>query len=361
MFVVNLAFLINRKFHTGQNIANNSKGYVYSDEDAEVQVPVADTSVNRMEIEEIHFVEKDITPKDPVEESVQEENSAHKDDTLEAKPKSYERMKEGLRSLVPKRPKIEERKSSCCCAFLKMFLSVLVPLCIVLVSLEFREQSYQHSIVFANVTVELRKQIYGQARAVEALGDYLQLDKPALKMIALVGGTGVGKSYTVEMIESNFPKYSVRRYFPPIGVTMNDVGFSFLYPKLIVLENLREHDLTDVVGFLKTRDKVAVNQYITVMAVFNVERMTDDLIRSVDLGRSAKTLRDSFAGEDLDVKVVTYEPLGSDVLVKCIADAARRSEVTLSDDDVEFVKRQLVTNNVGCKGAYSKVQLIGKN
>lgn len=314
--------------------------------------------INGMQ-EESYAVEEDITLEDSVKDSAEEEEDSADENVQEAQSKTYKEMKESLRSLVPKRS-TEKQSNSRCYVFLKMFFSLLVPLCVVFISLVFREQSYQHSTVFANVTVELKKRIYGQDRAVETVGEYLRLDEPTLKVIALVGGTGVGKSYTIEIVECNFPKYSVRRYFPPINITMNDVSISFLYPKLIVLENLKEHDLAHVVNFLKMRDNVTTNQYITVLAVFNVEHMDDNLTRNMDLDRSAEAIRNSFANENLDVKVITYEPLGEDVLKKCIADAAHHSEITLSDHDVEFVEQQLVINNAGCKGAYSKVQMIGQ-
>ncbi|XP_014469319.1 PREDICTED: uncharacterized protein LOC106741633 isoform X2 [Dinoponera quadriceps] len=324
-------------------------------QEGNAEEPVAVKSEDLMEVEESHFVEKDIA-QDPPENFAKEDSA---DEDIPVQPKTYEKMKEGLRSLVPKHSTRME-SDSFCYSFIKLFLFLLIPLCVIFASLVLREQNYQHSTVFANISVELKKRVYGQDQAVEAVGKYLQLDKPVLKMMALVGGTGVGKSYTTQIIESNFPIYSIRQYFSPISLTMNDVGFSFLYPKLIVLENLKEHDLADVVNFLKMNDKVDVNQYITVLAVFNVERMDDDLLRKIDLDQSAKTIRDSFAGANLDVKVITFELLGEDVLEKCIIDAARVSEITLSDDDFESVKQQLVTNNAGCKGAYSKVQVIGR-
>ncbi|XP_032674432.1 uncharacterized protein LOC116845624 isoform X2 [Odontomachus brunneus] len=341
-----------------QDIVKCFEKGVNFDQDTEVE-SVEDESINHMEVEESHAVEKDIVPKDLVKDSEDEEEDSTDKNVQEAKSKTYKEMKKSLRSLVPKRS-TKQQSNFGCYVLLKMFLSLLVPLCVVFTSLVFREQSYQHSTIFANVTAELKKRIYGQDRAVEAMGEYLRLNEPTLKVIALVGGTGVGKSYTIEIVESNFPKYSVRRYFPPIVITMNDVGFSFLYPKLIVLENLKEHDLAHVVDFLKIRENVATNQYITVLAVFNVEHMNDNLTRNMDLERSAEAIRNSFANENLDVKVITYEPLGEDVLKKCIADAVHHSGMTLSDHDVEFVKQQLMINNVGCKGAYSKVQVIGR-
>ncbi|EFN80398.1 uncharacterized protein LOC105186915 isoform X2 [Harpegnathos saltator] len=346
-----------------RNIAEYLEKEVCFDDNDEI--PVYNDSANHMEVEESHFVEKDIVQEDPVADSP-EKDSSEEDATdeevleiLDRQPKSYEQVKEGLRSLVPKRPTTMRVNSGHYAGF-KLLFSLVVSLCVILISFMAREQSYQHSTLFANVTVELKKRVYGQDRAMQAVGDYLRLDEPTLKIIALVGGTGVGKSYTVSIVESNFPKYSVRRYFSPISMTMNNVSFSFLYPKLIVLENLKEHDLPDVVNFLKTREQVDVNQYITVLAVFNVEHMDNDSIRTIDLDRSTEAIRNSFAGENLDVKVIVYEPLSEDVLEKCIADAARDSKVTLSNGDVEFLKKHLAINNAGCKGAYRKVQVIGR-
>lgn len=247
------------------------------------------------------------------------------------------------------------RMIGACC---KLLLFTLIPIIVLLIAAHHHhqeDQNHRHSSDFANAVAELKRRVHGQERAVRALSEYLPLDVPTLKVIALVGSTGVGKSYTVEIIKTNFPRaYLVRQYYPPIS---DASGFAFPRPRLIVLENLREYDLTDVVGFVKARQN---DRYVTVLAVFNVERMDDDSTRSVDVNRSLETIERAFVDESIDAKIIPYEPLNEDTLEMCIADTARDSGLTLTDRQIELVKRGLLTNNAGCKGAYGKVQLIGR-
>lgn len=276
------------------------------------------------------------------------------------KQKKYQDMKDGLRPLVLKcLPKANEHKmKSFCKGYIFLLLSAIF---ILLLSVYVHEnQERNHSTDFANAVVELKKRIHGQDKTIHALCEYLQLDTPSSRVIALIGGTGVGKSYTVEIIKKNFPRaYAIRQYFPPIGTT-KEINIPLLYPNLIILENLREHDLTDVVSFLKTRQDMYKNRLLTVLAVFNIEQMDDDSVRSIHLFRSINAIDSSFANGNINVKIIPYDTLSVNTLEKCIMDAEKDSELTLTVKQFNLVKQSLLRNNVGCKGAYSKVQVIGR-
>ncbi|XP_020290784.1 uncharacterized protein LOC109858171 isoform X2 [Pseudomyrmex gracilis] len=275
------------------------------------------------------------------------------------KSQSYQDMKDKIRPLVPKHPlKIETNRSM---GSFKLLLLLVLSLFILLLSiLLYEDQNHKHSSDFVNAVVELKKHVYGQDRAVQILSEYLLLDVPSMKVIALVGGTGVGKSYTAEIIKKNFPRtYSVRQYFPPIE-NIRDVLIPPFNPHLIILENLKEQHLVDVVNFLKTRHDTLRDRYVTVLIVFNVERMNDDSSRNIDLNRSLDIIKRFFANENIDTKIVPYDSLNEDALERCIINAARDNRLILSDKQFELVKKYLLANNAGCKGAYSKVQVIDR-
>jgi len=227
-----------------------------------------------------------------------------------------------------------------------------------MVSIFLQQGNNRHSNDFVDAIVELNKRIYGQQEAVEALSEYLLMDQPAMKVIALVGGTGVGKSYTVEIIKENFPrKYYVSQLFPPI--TSTNAAF-ILHPQLIIVENLREQDLSSLLSFLKTLQKNARNTYMTILTVFNVERMDENATRSIQLSASEEKLKKFFALGNIDAEVIAYHSLSEDTLDKCITDAMERSGLILSNKQIDLVKQYLFTHNAGCKGAYAKVQVIGR-
>ncbi|EZA58934.1 hypothetical protein DMN91_010589 [Ooceraea biroi] len=258
------------------------------------------------------------------------------------------------RSLVSRRSTKRKSKFSWNCGLFFVALSLFIST----VSIILQQEDNRHSSDFVDAVTELKKRIYGQDRAVEILSEYLLLDEPSLKVIALVGGTGIGKSYTMEIIKENFPRrYYITQFFPPIKDT--DATF-ILYPQLIILENLRESDLVDLMGFLKTLKKDVNDRCMTILTVFNFERMDDKAIRSINLNESLKTLESFFVAGDIEAKVIPYHSLSEDVLEKCIADATRNSELVLSTKQVDLVKQYLFMHNAGCKGAYAKVQVIGR-
>jgi hypothetical protein len=274
--------------------------------------------------------------------------------------KTIENMKNGMHVYSPRKKnesmstKSMQKKFSCNFVLFFIVFSFLIGM----VSIILQQGNNRHSSDFVDAIVELNKRIYGQHEAVELLSEYLLMDQPAMKVIALVGGTGVGKSYTVDIIKENFPrKYYVSQLFPPIT---NTNAVFILYPQLIIVENLREQDLSSLLSFLKTLQKNVRNKYITILTVFNVERMDENATRSIKLNTSQQKLKNFFALGNIDAEVIAYHPLSEDTLDKCITDATERSGLILSNKQIDLVKQYLFAHNAGCKGAYAKVQVIGR-
>ncbi|XP_011702437.1 PREDICTED: uncharacterized protein LOC105458661 isoform X1 [Wasmannia auropunctata] len=224
------------------------------------------------------------------------------------------------------------------------------------------QQIRRHSTDFANAVVELKQRIYGHEEAVNDLCDFLTHDTPSMKVIALVGGTGVGKSYTVDIIRRNFSRhYAIRTYYRPIK-NIWEINLPLLYPNLIVLENLREHDLNDVTHFLYTRRKEYKDRLMTILAVFNFDQMEDGCLQQGrdDFGDAFK-IRNRILGIGLpenNLKIISYEPLSKDALKMCIADAIEKSKLVIRESQFDNILNILIRNKAGCKGAYRQVQLI---
>ncbi|XP_029163481.1 uncharacterized protein LOC114934933 [Nylanderia fulva] len=257
--------------------------------------------------------------------------------------------------IIRNRKKTFEKTSKCskvkralCICFVTILL-ILSSICVFLFSVPLHEdQNNKHSDTFTTAVVELEKHIFGQDRAIQVLSNYLQQNSPLFKIIALVGGTGVGKTYTAEIIRKKFrEKTSDHVFFPSRA-------------DLFILDNLKEEHSSDVISFVKEHRKKYGDRYDTVLAIFNVEQMNDDLTRSIDLNKSINTIRNTFADANLNVKIIPYEPLSEDVLEKCIINTAKNVKLLLSQDQIALIKRQLIENNVGCKGAYGKIQVIGR-
>ncbi|XP_077254486.1 uncharacterized protein LOC143893222 [Temnothorax americanus] len=239
-------------------------------------------------------------------------------------------------------------KMSCCKRLMFLPLTVIVVLSIAVYMSE--NQDRKHSSDFASAVIEL-KRIHGQDALIFDLSKYLLSDTPRLKIIILIGGTGVGKSYTVEIIKKNFPrKYSIRQYFPPIR-TGFEFNIPFLQPGLIIIENLKERDLMDVAKFFKRYQDTYKDKLATVLAVFNFDVSSYPNIRKIE----------NIFNEDIskDIRFFYYLPLDENALSMCIMDAIVESGLTLSENKFAAVKRSLIQNNAGCKRAYNKVQIYG--
>ena len=279
----------------------------------------------------------------------QKDNSdyTNENDEDDKKAKNYQDTKEKTR---PKNAsKCSKIKALCVC-----FVTILLILSVIFVLLFsaplHEDQNNKHSITFATAVVELEKQIFGQDRAIQDLTNYLQQNSPFLKVIALVGGTGVGKSYTVEIIGKKFRERNSN--------FLNNLFSS--RADLIIFDNLKEEHSSDVINFIETHRETYGDRYNTILAVFNVEQMNDDSTRSIDLNKSINTIKNTFADANLNIKIIPYESLSEDALEKCIINTAKNTRLTLSQDQIALIKRQLIENNTGCKGAYGKIQVIGR-
>lgn len=355
-------FMLTKKSINGfEKSSNLNESFLKPISNSASQSMLALTNTSFASLEKSAKSNNDIIEPTFTEQNPTKEENLEKTDKSNKKPKSYEEMKKKIRPLVKiASPNCQNTVSSKMYFFIffKLFFLLLPLLFIIFATILYHNDDHKHSSDYVNAITELKKEIYGQNQAIQTLIEYLELDTPSLKVIALVGGTGVGKTHTVQIIKKNFPReYTVQQYYPPIK-NVKSISFSFLYPDLIILENLKERDLKDVVDFLKRRSDVSSDRYVTVLAVFNIEQIDVDFTRSIDWNRSLNMIKNSFADENIDVKIIPYASLSEDILEKCIIKLMLRSGRMLSDEQINLVKQYLLTNNAGCKGAYSKIQLL---
>lgn len=242
-----------------------------------------------------------------------------------------------------------------------MFVLLLSTILVTIISVYLYEnqETRKHSNDFANAVGELKKRIHGHNN-LQKFCEYLQSDLPSFKVIVLFGDTGVGKSYTADIIRSNFPrKYAIRQYFPPLEA-VNDINLPLLYPNLIILENLKKRDLAVVVNFLKARQDTYKDRLVTVLAIFNFEDLIDLNVRIRNQLRDATVIENAFLDKNIEVEIFFYESLNETALESCIIDAIKESKLTLNKKQFDLVKENLLIHGAGCKRAYRYVQLIGR-
>lgn len=106
--------------------------------------------------------------------------------------------------------------------------------------------------------------------------------------------------------------------------------------------------------------KRSKDKCITVFAIFNVENVSNDLARNVDLVESSDRIVKALAGSKMDISVIPYQPLSGQALELCIMEAAAYSDLKLTQSQMNEIKDSLLFSNSGCKGAYAKVQVVGR-
>lgn len=324
--------------------------------------------IEYMEVDKIDLSDHDNKKNDtvnlisPVEVKSPEDKTeqVQKSNTISEK-ESYEEIKKKCRSLVSSI--ITKDKDSVHYCY-KVAFFLLIPIFIFLIAALLNQEedvkyTCNHKLHFSNASIELQQKIYGQNKVIPYLIEFLETYKACTRLAILVGSTGVGKSYTIDIIRKNFPNQNkILQYTPPLNKA--DINAISSYGcNLIVFENLRENDILDVVN-LSTAIFKLKKTCITILAVINMEKVSRNLGRTIELDAKLKEITAAFSKANNDAYIFGYMPLNEETLEKCIMQAMKDSHLKLSNDKIQQVKQNLLVSNSGCKGAYAKVQIIGR-
>jgi len=194
------------------------------------------------------------------------------------------------------------------------------------------DQNDKCTNIFESDVVELEKEILDHDRTVRVLTEYLQRDTPLLKVVALVGGTSVDKSYTVDIIKKRLKR-------------RNDNDFSFSHPNFVVLENLRAEHSIDVINFVKMYQEAYGNGQFTILAVFKIEQLDDDSTYNIDISRTINIVKDTFIEANIISKIIPFEPLSEETLEKYIINTAKNIKQIFSREQINYYKQRLIEDD----------------
>lgn len=217
---------------------------------------------------------------------------------------------------------------------------------------------------FSTTSKELQNRVYGQNDAVTKLTNYLQTRKNGFEVVAIVGGTGVGKSHTANIIRQvTEDDFVALEYVPPLLDKEKNAYKNLAACKcnVVVIDNVQTRNIGEAARFTRDLRQLARHYCVLTMVLINTQVINDQMEKSLDLKKSLLLVESLFLQEQIDVKVFGYEALENEILDHCILEAADYSNVTLSSRDVELIRKHLVTMQSGCKGAYAKVQVLEKH
>ena len=274
-------------------------------------------------------------------------------------------LKKRLRSLV----RIKPMKRINGWSYWSLLFIILLPISIAYLGLFLKNFSSSDfckpQFKFDSIPQELKSHIYGQEAALGQLNNFFikNNNQKGFEILSFIGGIGVGKSYAAEIIRNNVKsRDNVLDFFPPL-FKKEDQAFSSLSLcgcNIVRLENLKTDDISDAVIFIHNLKKRAKNYCILFLALFNTQEVDFMLQKTLNLDKSIEIIERKFKEADLHSTLVGFSSMSDDALTKCILDAADYANVKLSNDNIEYVKHDLLTADSGCKGAYAKVQLVGK-
>ncbi|XP_017794157.1 PREDICTED: uncharacterized protein LOC108575776 [Habropoda laboriosa] len=285
-------------------------------------------------------------------------------DTTKEKEKNentYKDLKKRFRPLIVKKKNPTNKKMNVyyCSCLTVCIIPAIVVMFALFFNLDQTERICNCETLLSNASLELQQKIHGQEKAISRIIRYFDENYSHLKVLCIIGGTGVGKSYTAKIITKHFPlKNDIFIYDAVLDRSVDLAAQSSLgLQQLLVVENLKLKHLnifSDIIDVLrKTKDKC-----VTVVAIFNVEEVNSSLERKVDLVQSENAILQAMADKKIDLSIVPYEPLNEEALEICITEAALTSGLTLTSDQVNEIKQSLILSGSGCKKAYAKVQVI---
>ena len=314
--------------------------------------------------------------------SVSPNNSSKRVATVKIeKDESYQGIKKKIRSLIGTEETLETNiaatttmTNSCMPSKFIFFVLLAISVGLLGIFLMYEEKSaglemFGSSLrkdVVANISIELRERVYGQESALdELLKDLSKGLGSSNHLIALVGGTGVGKSLTVSIVRKHLThaNWLVFEYFAPLHKTIHEAfeSFSRRQCNFVILENLKQADLNDVIKFFKFLKENRMRDFcVYIMAVINPQEIDKHFARTLDLKRAIEDIVEAFRVKSIgsnDAKIIPFENLNDSVIETCVRRIALDHHLELNESGVSDILEGLRAMNAGCKGAYAKLQL----
>jgi hypothetical protein len=258
-----------------------------------------------------------------------------------------------------------------------IFLPLIFVVTAVVVCSSLYSASYQRvcevTVDIGAVRTELENSIFGQKDAVWDIMSVLNISyntqSPGTVILAFVGGTGVGKSYTTTVISKLFPwQENVQHFVWPLHSSsqlVNDMSakFSACGANLVVMDDLVTSDAGNIAKFLQNLVNHSHTHGVRAVAILVFSGEDQKLILQGNgevepqFQVMKEELSNTFQDAELEVTFITFQRLQSEHIAMCVMEALNRKGTVRLEAEVEKVMGLLAPGS-GCKAVASKVQLL---
>jgi hypothetical protein len=267
----------------------------------------------------------------------------------------------------------EQRKYSVLFMFLPIIFVVAAVVACASVYLASYQRVCEMTLDIDAVKSVLESSIFGQKDVIYNMVSILRIfystREPGIVIMALLGGTGVGKSYTTSVISDIFPwEKNVQHFVLPFhsnSLPVSDVyaKFSTCGDNLVVMDGLVPSEVGDIIKFLQNLMNPNQERGIRVIVILVFSDYNQRLILEGNgdlehqLQVSKQKLCSAFQDAGLNVSLITFQPLQREHIVMCIKETLSQKGIVWSSTEMEQVM-VLLPQDTGCKGVASKVQLL---
>lgn len=208
----------------------------------------------------------------------------------------------------------------------------------------------------------LLDKVYGQQLPIKTLIEVLNV-KRNHKVILMYGSTGVGKTYTVNLLLNELWNYSnVYHYVMPSFkfVYLNSLmtGLIMCPASIVVIDDLTIQDLTvkSYINEILDKSKKLEND-ITMFLIFNCAIDKNFSNKCDDI--YFKKLQELFSDINSDMYYIKFNDLSEKELINCITNELNMLNFSYNIDMNDFLMNFNVSLD-GCKTVYSKVRTLLK-
>lgn len=203
----------------------------------------------------------------------------------------------------------------------RVFFIFFIPITLGLLCMFNSDTGFMQNFDSTNTIKDLRELIYGQDDIVDKLAYDLNLLK-SQKIFIFTGGNGVGKTYTAQIIEKNYPyKNNIQKYIFNSNFAF-DMEREILTKlneyeqNLIIIDGLVINEVYTILPILNGLS--ATGKRFIVIVIFNVQEISNDLTSNTDLKMKGKEISKTFDDNNISHTLFSFDNLNSEDTKECI-------------------------------------------